>query len=60
VIYTDEKQGGYTHISCIEGEIFFVKGKNVEKIHLPIDVKTKPEKFKLNHEPLYLKASNKD
>jgi len=45
VIYTDEKEGGYTHISCIEGEIFFVKGKNVEKIHLPIDEKAKPEKF---------------
>lgn len=29
VIYLNEKEGGFTHVTCNIGSIFFVKGKEV-------------------------------
>lgn len=60
VIYTDDKNGGYTHISCIEGKVFLVKDKNVFEVNLPIDPKEKPTKYVLDEKPVYFIASNED
>lgn len=39
VVYVDDKNGGFSHISCVEGSIFFVKDKHLQQVNLPIDIK---------------------
>jgi len=60
VIFSDDKIGGFSHISCIQGLIFFVKEKTLIEVNLPVDPKKKTKKYSLTEKPILFEPSSKD